>query len=392
MGRPRIKHYFFLLVFVMVLVNHIKGINLVTSATQINELEMSLSPEMEQSLCKDLSLTLAKFPKVRLGHLPTPLEPMDRLSEILGGPRLWVKRDDCTGLSSGGNKTRKLEFLMADAQSKGANTIITQGATQSNHARQTTAAAAKLGMECHILLEDRTGSNDNNYILNGNVLLDRLHGASVSKRSGGTDMNLEMQDFADTLTEKGKKPYIIPGGGSNPIGALGYVNCARELTEQASEIGLKIDALVHATGSAGTQAGLVAGLAAIQSSIHLLGIGVRAPKDKQEQMVFDLAQKTADYLDTGIEIERDKVRAICDYVGAGYGLPTDGMIKAVKLLAQSEGLLFDPVYSGKGLDGLIDQIKKGYFAGMDNVVFLHTGGSAALFGYPETFELPGYAN
>jgi L-cysteate sulfo-lyase len=392
MGRPRIKHYFFLLVFVMVLVNHIKGINLVTSATQINELEMSLSPEMEQSLCKDLSLTLAKFPKVRLGHLPTPLEPMDRLSEILGGPRLWVKRDDCTGLSSGGNKTRKLEFLMADAQSKGADTIITQGATQSNHARQTTAAAAKLGMECHILLEDRTGSNDNNYILNGNVLLDRLHGASVSKRSGGTDMNLEMQDFADALIEKGKKPYIIPGGGSNPIGALGYVNCARELTEQASEIGLKIDALVHATGSAGTQAGLVTGLAAIQSSIHLLGIGVRAPKDKQEQMVFDLAQKTADYLDTGIEIERDKVRAICDYVGAGYGLPTDGMIKAVKLLAQSEGLLFDPVYSGKGLDGLIDQIKKGYFAGMDNVVFLHTGGSAALFGYPETFELPGYAN
>ena len=376
----------------MVLVNHIKGINLVTSATQINELEMSLSPEMEQSLCKELSLTLAKFPKVRLGHLPTPLEPMDRLSEILGGPRLWVKRDDCTGLSSGGNKTRKLEFLMADAQSKGADTIITQGATQSNHARQTTAAAAKLGMECHILLEDRTGSNDNNYILNGNVLLDRLHGASVSKRSGGTDMNLEMQDFADALIEKGKKPYIIPGGGSNPIGALGYVNCARELTEQASEIGLKIDALVHATGSAGTQAGLVAGLAAIQSSIHLLGIGVRAPKDKQEQMVFDLAQKTADYLDTGIEIERDKVRAICDYVGAGYGLPTDGMIKAVKLLAQSEGLLFDPVYSGKGLDGLIDQIKKGYFAGMDNVVFLHTGGSAALFGYPETFELPGYAN
>lgn len=376
----------------MVLVNNIKGINLVTSATQINELEMSLSPEMEQSLCKDLSLTLAKFPKVRLGHLPTPLEPMDRLSEILGGPRLWVKRDDCTGLSSGGNKTRKLEFLMADAQSKGADTIITQGATQSNHARQTTAAAAKLGMECHILLEDRTGSNDNNYILNGNVLLDRLHGASVSKRSGGTDMNLEMQDFADALIEKGKKPYIIPGGGSNPIGALGYVNCARELTEQASEIGLKIDALVHATGSAGTQAGLVAGLAAIQSSIHLLGIGVRAPKDKQEQMVFDLAQKTADYLDTGIEIERDKVRAICDYVGAGYGLPTDGMIKAVKLLAQSEGLLFDPVYSGKGLDGLLDQIKKGYFAGMDNVVFLHTGGSAALFGYPETFELPGYAN
>ena len=350
-----------------------------------------VSPEMTQSLCKDLSIALAKFPKVRLGHLPTPLEPMDRLSDLLGGPRLWVKRDDCTGLSSGGNKTRKLEYLMADAQKNGADTIITQGATQSNHARQTTAAAAKLGLACHILLEDRTGSNDSNYILNGNVLLDRLHGASVSKRGGGTDMNAEMESLAEKLLSEGKVPYIIPGGGSNAIGALGYVNCARELAEQAASTGLHIDALVHATGSSGTQAGLVTGLAAIQSEIHLLGIGVRAPKEKQEQMVFDLAQKTADYLDTGLTIRRGDVRANCDYVGPGYGLPTDGMIAAVKLLAQTEGLLFDPVYSGKGLDGLIDQIAKGYFDGMENVVFLHTGGSAALFGYPDTFGLPGYS-
>ncbi|WP_456243346.1 D-cysteate sulfo-lyase [Sulfitobacter sediminilitoris] len=344
------------------------------------------------SLCKELSVALSRFPKVRLGHLPTPLEPMDRLSEMLGGPRLWVKRDDCTGLSSGGNKTRKLEYLMADAQEHGADTIITQGATQSNHARQTTAAAAKLGMGCHILLEDRTGSNDPDYILNGNVLLDRLHGASVSKRAGGTDMNAEMEKLAEHLIEDGKRPYIIPGGGSNPIGALGYVNCARELAEQAMGMGLNIDALVHATGSSGTQAGLVAGLAAIQSDMHLLGIGVRAPQEKQEQMVFDLAQRTADYLGTGLKIDRSEVRANCDYVGPGYGLPTPGMIEAVKLLAQTEGLLFDPVYSGKGLDGLIDQIRKGYFDGMDNVVFLHTGGSAALFGYPETFDLPGYTD
>jgi L-cysteate sulfo-lyase len=346
---------------------------------------------MTVSRCKELSIALAKFPKVRLGHLPTPLEPMDRLSEMLGGPRLWVKRDDCTGLSSGGNKTRKLEYLMADAQKHGADTIITQGATQSNHARQTTAAAAKLGMECHILLEDRTGSNDANYIMNGNVLLDRLHGASVSKRPGGADMNAEMEALAETLIAEGKTPYIIPGGGSNAIGALGYVNCARELAEQAAEMGLHIDALVHATGSSGTQAGLVAGLAAIQSDIHLLGIGVRAPQEKQEQMVFDLAQKTADHMGTGLTIARSDVRANCNYVGPGYGLPTDGMIAALKLLAQTEGLLFDPVYSGKGLDGLIDQIRKGYFDGMENVVFLHTGGSAALFGYPDTFGLPGYS-
>lgn len=359
---------------------------------QIANRDAQISPEMTMSLCKELSVALSRFPKVRLGHLPTPLEPMDRLSEMLGGPRLWVKRDDCTGLSSGGNKTRKLEYLMADAQEHGADTIITQGATQSNHARQTTAAAAKLGMGCHILLEDRTGSNDPDYILNGNVLLDRLHGASVSKRAGGTDMNAEMEKLAEHLIEDGKRPYIIPGGGSNPIGALGYVNCARELAEQAVGMGLNIDALVHATGSSGTQAGLVAGLTAIQSDMHLLGIGVRAPQEKQEQMVFDLAQRTADYLGTGLKIDRSEVRANCDYVGPGYGLPTPGMIEAVKLLAQTEGLLFDPVYSGKGLDGLIDQIRKGYFDGMDNVVFLHTGGSAALFGYPETFDLPGYTD
>ncbi len=350
-----------------------------------------LTADLVLSLCKELSLTLAKFPRVSLGHFPTPLEPMDRLSEVLGGPRVWVKRDDCTGLSSGGNKTRKLEFLMADAVEKGADTIITQGATQSNHARQTAAAAAKLGMACQILLEDRTGSNDPNYILNGNVLLDRLHGASVSKRRGGADMNAEMDACAAQLRANGKKPYIIPGGGSNPIGALGYVNCARELSEQAANAGLKIDALVHATGSSGTQAGLVAGLAALQSDIHLLGIGVRAPKEKQESMVHDLAVRTTEFLGTGTKISRDSVRANCDYVGAGYGLPTEGMVDALKLLARTEGLLFDPVYSGKGLDGLIDQVRKGYFAGMDNIVFLHTGGSAALFGYPEVFDLPGYA-
>ncbi len=346
--------------------------------------------EMTLSLCKDLSITLAKFPRVSLGHLPTPLEPMDRLSELLGGPRLWVKRDDCTGLSSGGNKTRKLEYLMADAQEQNADTIITQGATQSNHARQTAAAAAKMGMTCHILLEDRTGSNDPNYILNGNVLLDRLHGATVSKRPGGADMNNEMADLAERLLADGKRPYIIPGGGSNPIGALGYVNCARELAEQAANTGLKIDALVHATGSSGTQAGLVAGLAAIESDIHLLGIGVRAPQEKQEGMVYELALRTADHMGTGLQIAREDVRANCDYVGAGYGLPTDGMVEALKMLARTEGLLFDPVYSGKGLDGLIDQIRKGYFDGMDNVVFLHTGGSAALFGYSDAFGLPGY--
>ena len=337
-----------------------------------------------------LRRTLDTFPRVRLGHLPTPLEPMDRLSEELNGPRFWVKRDDCTGLSSGGNKTRKLEFLIADALEKNATCVITQGATQSNHARQTAAAAAKVGLGCHILLEDRTGYNSEEYNLNGNVLLDQLHGATISKRNGGADMTAEMEVLASQLLSDGETPYIIPGGGSNTTGALGYVVCAAELEEQALENNVEIDALVHATGSSGTQAGLVAGLCSLESDIHLLGIGVRAPQEKQEKMVHDLAMATTDFLGNGVSVPRDVVRANCNYVGEGYGLPTEHMINALKMLAQLEGLLFDPVYSGKGLAGLIDLTRQGYFDGMQNVVFLHTGGSAALFGYPNIFGLPGY--
>jgi L-cysteate sulfo-lyase len=312
---------------------------------------------------------------------------MANLTALLGGPRLWVKRDDCTGLSTGGNKTRKLEYLMAEAIAARADVVITQGATQSNHARQTAAAAAKLGMKCHILLEDRTGSTDPDYTDNGNVLLDRLHGATVDRRSGGSNMQQEMEQLAEQLKADGARPYVIPGGGSNPVGALGYVSAAMELASQAAARGLRMDYLVHATGSAGTQAGLVAGLHAINSDTKLLGIGVRAPQEKQEAMVYDLACRTAEHMRMGGGIPRELVAANCDYVGAGYGLPTAGMLEAVEILARTEGLLLDPVYSGKGMAGLIDLIRKGYFKANDNVVFLHTGGSVALFGYGDAFGL-----
>ena len=334
---------------------------------------------------------LSRYPRLHFAHLPTPLEPMQRISEALGGPNLWIKRDDCTGLSSGGNKTRKLEFLMADAVEQKADTIITQGAIQSNHARQTCAIAAKLGLESHILLEDRTGYEDEAYAYNGNVLLDQLHGASISVRPGDSDMNAEMEQLAMQLRDDGKNPYIIPGGGSNEIGALGYVNAAFELTHQANERSLHIDHLVHATGSAGTQAGLVLGMEAMNSGIPVYGVSVRAEKQKQEENVYGLVQRTAAFMGYSPNlVEREKVVANSDYVGPGYGLPTDAMVEAVKMLAQYEGILLDPVYSGKGFSGLIDLVRKGHFKKGENVVFLHTGGSVSLFAYPGIFDLPGY--
>ena len=276
-------------------------------------------------------MDVSRFPRISLGHFPTPLEPMANLTALLGGPRLWIKRDDCTGLASGGNKTRKLEYLMAEAVAARADIVITQGATQSNHARQTAAAAAKLGMKCLILLEDRTGSTDPDYTDNGNVLLNRLHGAHIERHAGGTNMQQEMEKAAARLQSEGMRPYVIPGGGSTPVGALGYVNAALELIAQAASQGLKIDHLVHATGSAGTQAGLVAGLYAANSDIRLLGIGTRAPKEKQEAMVYDLASRTIEHMGMRAGLERESVVANCDYVGLGYGLPTEGMVEAVEL-------------------------------------------------------------
>ena len=332
---------------------------------------------------------LARFPRRFIAHLPTPLERLDRLTAELGGPEIWIKRDDCTGLSTGGNKTRKLEFLMAEAELEGAEMVMTQGATQSNHARQTAAFAAKLGMQCHILLEDRTGSNNANYNNNGNVLLDHLHGATTEKRPGGLDMNAEMEAVADKFRADGKKVYTIPGGGSNPTGALGYVNCAFEILSQANDGGLKIDHIVHATGSAGTQAGLIVGLKAMNAQIPLLGIGVRAPKPKQEENVYNLACTTADKLGCSGVVVREDVVANTDYVGEGYGIPTESGLDAIRMFAELESILLDPVYSAKGAAGFIDLIRKGQFKKGERVVFLHTGGSVALFGYDAAFDFSG---
>ncbi len=326
-------------------------------------------------------MLLSRFPRVHLAHRNTPLEFLPRLTKHLDGPNIYIKRDDCTGLASGGNKTRKLEFLMAQALQQDADTIITQGAVQSNHARQTAAAAAKLGLACELLFENRIEHPDSDYLHSGNVFLDHLFGANTRHYPGATDMNAAMELVADEVRAAGGKPYVIPGGGSNAVGALGYVDCALEIITQANAQQLRVDHVVHATGSAGTQAGLVVGLQAMNSNIPVLGIGVNAPRDVQEERVFQLAQKTAAYIGAPGVVAREHIVANCDYVGEGYGITTPAMCEALRLLARLEGLLFDPVYSGKGMAGMLDLIGKGHFGKGDNIVFIHTGGSVGLFGY-----------
>jgi len=334
-------------------------------------------------------MPLSQFPRVPLAHLPTPLEHLPRLSRHLGGPDIWVKRDDCTGLATGGNKTRKLEFAMADALEQGADTVVTVGAVQSNHVRQTAAAACKLGLGCEVLLEHRVPDPSATYRSSGNVFLDRIFGANLREYPAGADFEQALADVADEVSARGGRPYIIPGGASNPVGALGYVNCASELITQCEDGGLDVAHIVTATGSAGTQAGMIVGLKEMQSRIPLLGIGVNAPHDVQNEKVYRLACETADYIGARGIVGREDVVVNCDYVGPGYGLPTPAMNDAVLLLARLEGLLFDPVYSGKALAGLIDLVGKGFFGKQGNVVFLHTGGVAGLFAYADRLEIPG---
>ena len=232
---------------------------------------------------------LSKFSRVDLCHQPTPIEAMPRLSEKLGGPNLWIKRDDCTGLATGGNKTRKLEFLVGDALQQGADMLVTQGAVQSNHVRQTAAAACKFGLDCHALLERRVPDRDNDYETTGNVLFDNIFGTTIEFRPPGLDMNAEALQIVEKLRSQGRKPYFIPGGGSNEIGALGYVSCAFELLDQFEAQKLDVGWIVLASGSAGTHAGMLAGLHAAHSNIPVLGISVRQPKGRQINAVISPA-------------------------------------------------------------------------------------------------------
>ena len=330
-------------------------------------------------------MNLAQFPRRRYTEGKTPLEKLSRLTEYLGGPNIYMKRDDLLGLTLGGNKTRKLEFLVADALQKGADTLITCGAVQSNHCRLTLAAAVKEGLKCRFVLEERVPGSYKPQGCGNNFLFHLLGVEKINVVPSGSNMMAEMELVAKELEAEGRIPYIIPGGGSNEIGATGYVACAQEILEQSFDMGLNINYVVTTSGSTGTHAGLVVGFYGSNSNIPVIGLNISRKKDIQEEMVYKLVEKTANFVGINGTVPKETVVCFDEYVGAGYSIPTEGMIEATKLVAQTEAILMDPVYSGKAMAGLIDLIRKGYFKKEDNIVFLHTGGSPALYAYTSTF-------
>jgi D-cysteine desulfhydrase len=326
-------------------------------------------------------MQLAQFARRRYTPGPTPIEPLRHLSAALGGPELWIKRDDLLGLAAGGNKTRKLEFLVADALAQGADTLITVGAVQSNHCRLTLAAAVKEGMRCQLVLEERVPGSYKEDASGNNFLFQLLGVERTVVVPGGSDLQAAMQQLADNLAAQGRKGYIIPGGGSNALGALGYVACAEELLAQSFEMGVPFDAVVAASGSGGTHAGLLTGLHAANANLPLVGISVRAERGPQEEKIHALAQGAADLLSVGTPVPRVAVEVADAFVGPGYSLPTAAMVEAVQLFARLEGILLDPVYTGKTAAGLIAMVRAGRFAAGERVLFVHTGGAPALYAY-----------
>jgi D-cysteine desulfhydrase family pyridoxal phosphate-dependent enzyme len=318
-------------------------------------------------------------PRLRFAHLPTPVETLPRLCDALGGPRLLIKRDDQTGLAFGGNKTRKLEFLVAEAREQGAKTLISGGALQSNHCRQTAAAAARFGFECILVL-----TGDKSQRASGNLLLDQLFGAEIVYVADRKDRDGILQETFDRATNEGKKPYLVPYGGSNATGALGYAFAMKELIDQ----NVSADWIVFASSSGGTQAGLLLGQRIFGFSGRVLGISVDESEEWLTGEVSKLASATSEKVGERIEFTPADVLVNANYCGAGYGIVTEREREALRLFASCEGLLLDPVYTGRAAAGMIDLIRTGFFKTNETVLFLHTGGQPALFAeqYADEFK------
>jgi D-cysteine desulfhydrase family pyridoxal phosphate-dependent enzyme len=311
--------------------------------------------------------------RISLAQLPTPVEPLKRLSQHLGGPDIFIKRDDQTGLAMGGNKTRKLEFLVADALDQGCDHLITVGAAQSNHCRQTAAAASRLGLNCSLILR-----GDPTELIDGNLLLDKLLGARL-RWSGDNPPSMVMLEIANELKAKGNKPYMIPRGGSNVIGATGYVLAMKELGQQMAEHQINIDFIVFASSSGGTQAGAILGAKAYGFQGRILGIAIDQLANELKNQIAALATATATHLGLGTVTFGDMVEVNDDYLGEDSGVMTEADRNAIRLVARLEGILLDPVYTGRAMAGLIDLIQWGAFEKGQNVLFWHTGGAPALF-------------
>lgn len=328
-------------------------------------------------------MNLAQFPRRRYTEGQTPLEFLPRLTKELGGPNIWIKRDDMLGLAGGGNKTRKLEFLVADALSQGADTLVTCGAVQSNHCRLTLAAACKEGMPCHLVLEERVPGSYNAKASGNNFLFELMGVAGITVVPGGSNVMEAMEKVAVEIRNQGGKPYIIPGGGSNAVGTMGYVACAEEIIAQAFDKGLDIDYVVCTSGSGGTHGGLAVGFWGNNTGIPVVGINISRPNETQLPVICKDATATAQRL--GLEFPEETIECVEGYVGPGYSLATPEMVEAVTMMARTEAILLDPVYTGKTFAGLIGLIRQGRFKKGENIVFVHTGGSPALYHYKDYF-------
>ena len=315
------------------------------------------------------------LPRIRFAHLPTPVEPLPRLSDFLEGPNILIKRDDLTGLGMGGNKIRKLEFLFAEAIALGAKTLITAGAIQSNHCRQTAAVAARYGLECIIILS----SNENEALndspeISGNLFLDHLFGAEIIFTTF-TERQNKLQEVFDRSWQSGRRPYLIPYGGSSPTGACGYVFAVEELVKQE----VQTDWIVFASSSGGTQAGLIVGKELFLPDCKILGISVDLPSQKLKYNLCLLATQTAELLGENISFSPGEIGVNSDYLGMGYGKLGLKEKEAILLFSKYEGIVLDPVYTAKAAAGMIDLVRKGFFKKGETILFLHTGGTPSLF-------------
>jgi L-cysteate sulfo-lyase len=332
-------------------------------------------------------MTLDQLPRVDLGCWPTPLHEMPNLSQTLGGPRLFMKRDDLTGLALGGNKCRKLEYVLSDAQAKGVDTLITSGSSQSNFALQMAVAARKLGMEPQLVLVKGVHAE-----IQGNLLLHDIIDSSVTILEVSdpiemfTTMPGKMEELAESLRQKGRRPMVIPAGAECPLGTVGWVNAAEEIHRQLNDKGMSVDAVVLANGGGGTQAGLMLGFRKLNVNLPVIGISVLNEKTDAMDEVVRHYQETSAFLGWDMDITGDEVEVYDDYIGEGYGIPTPGGIEAIRLVARTEGIFLDPVYSGKAMSGLIDLIRCKRFTRDDSVLFIHTGGVAAGFAYHEELK------